>query len=71
MLTDQEMKIVNDLGNIWDEILKLPVYHTADNSEACRDIHNLQNRIMARDATRDHGWEKAYVNAEPCSPSIG
>jgi hypothetical protein len=47
-MTDQEKMIVGLLGTLWNMIVELPVIHPSDNEETSRDIHNIQNRIMAR-----------------------
>lgn len=53
-LTPDEVAIIDALGEVANQISKLPVQHPLDLPETVRDIHDLQNRIMARVAVRAH-----------------
>jgi hypothetical protein len=45
---EQVEKVLKLTSELWGEILKLDIIHSSDNLETSRDIHNIQNRIMAR-----------------------
>ena len=45
---EQIEKVIKLTSELWSEILKLEIIHSSDNLETQRDIHNIQNRIMAR-----------------------
>jgi len=45
----EEAEILKMTAHLWDAILQLPVIHPSDNDEFMRDIHNIQNRIAARE----------------------
>lgn len=49
-LTQQEKEALDLTNELWEKIIKLPVLHDMDNQETCRDIHNIQNRLLARSA---------------------
>jgi hypothetical protein len=38
------------LADAANAMFRLPVLHSADNDETVRDVHNLQNRLLARAA---------------------
>ena len=61
-MTEQEQDIVEELGNIWNLYLKLPVEHPMAQSEFCSGIHNLQNHVAARASYRK-AYYKKDVNA--------
>jgi hypothetical protein len=46
---EQEQKVLDLTARLWNEILKLPVIHPSDRAEYQRDIHDIQNRIAARE----------------------
>lgn len=50
-MTDQERRIIEMTVELWNALLDLPKEHDADNLEDMRDIHDIQNRVLAR-ATR-------------------
>lgn len=54
VLTEQEKEILSKTADIWNSFLELPDFHPSDRQEMARDIHNIQNRIMARLAQRVH-----------------
>lgn len=54
MMTDQEKKLIWLTAELWNEFLSLPDRHPSDAQEMERDIHNIQNRIMARVAVRSN-----------------
>jgi len=41
-------------ADLWNAIADLGGLHRCDLEETARDIHNIQNRIMARVAKRAH-----------------
>jgi hypothetical protein len=47
-LTEQEAKIAQMLGEVWNEYLSLPVEHPMDQQEFCRAIHTCQDMVLAR-----------------------
>ena len=51
-LTPREKTILQTTVVLWNAICKLEELHPQDREEACRDIHNIQNRIMARPELR-------------------
>lgn len=53
MLTEAERKILDMTAELWNELIKLPAPHGFDNAEHMRDIHDIQNRILARSARRE------------------
>jgi hypothetical protein len=53
MLTEQERKVLDMTAELWDELIKLPAPHGHDNPEHMRDIHDIQNRVLARSARRE------------------
>lgn len=59
MLTEQEKQILGLTADLWNELIKLPAPHGFDNAEHMRDIHDIQNRIMARSAHRELDNESA------------
>lgn len=52
-MTEQEKEIIDLTVKLWNAYTKLPVIHAADGEETCRDIHNIQNRVLARAAWRE------------------
>ena len=53
-LTQAERGIINLTAELWNATSALPDQHPCDLNELQRDIHNIQNRIMARLARRAH-----------------
>ena len=51
-LTDQEAKVVQMLGEAWNEYLKLPIEHPMGQKEFCSAIHACQNIVLARCGVR-------------------
>ena len=51
-LTEDEWKCLELIGKVADIFARLPVLHPADMPETVRDIHDIQNRILARPAMR-------------------
>ncbi len=51
-LTEQELEALQIVGQAFNAVASLPQIHKADLSELVRDIHNIQNRILARPALR-------------------
>lgn len=52
-LTEQEKACIEMTKELWNALLKLPAMHKFDNPEHMRDIHNIQNRIMANSVIRE------------------
>lgn len=48
MMTSEELKAIELTAQLWNLLVKLPDPHPCDNQEFMRDIHDIQNRIMAR-----------------------
>jgi hypothetical protein len=53
MLTEQEKDILGMTADLWNALIELPAPHGQDNAEHMRDIHDIQNRIMARAIHRE------------------
>ncbi len=56
-LTDQELKVVEDLGQIWNEICNIVGMEETrqpDLDEAVVHVHALQRMVMANAAGRAH-----------------
>lgn len=51
-MTEQEKKIVEMLGEVWNLFLELPVQNPTANQEFCAGIHVLQHHVAARPALR-------------------
>lgn len=49
-LTVEEQDVLRKTGDLMMALSRLPVLHSADVAETVRDIHNIQNRILARAA---------------------
>lgn len=52
LLTSEEQKIAQLLGDAWNLYLTLPVEHPMGRDEFCRAIHHCQNMVLARPAIR-------------------
>lgn len=53
-LTNEELNVLRLSAELYNAISNLPDKHPADMSETDRDIHSIQNRVMARLAAREH-----------------
>lgn len=51
-LTDQEAKVAQMLGEVWNEYLKLPIEHPMEQKEFCSAIHACQNMVLTRCGVR-------------------
>jgi len=51
-MTQEELDLVEQLGEIHTRFVKLPDSHPSDNIEFCHHIHILQRHIMARETRR-------------------
>ena len=47
-LTDQEAKIAQMLGDVWNEYLALPIEHSMEQQEFCTAIHVCQDKVLGR-----------------------
>ncbi|MFZ5411280.1 hypothetical protein [Enterobacter kobei] len=52
VLTAEEQKVAQLLGDAWNLYLALPVEHPMGLDEFCRAIHHRQNMVLARPAIR-------------------
>lgn len=52
-LTELEQAILQKSAELWNLFCTLPDKHPADSDETARDLHNIQNRVMARCAVRN------------------
>ncbi len=52
-MTEQENRIVDLLGEVWNQFLNLPVEHESDVREFQYGIHILQRQVMCRPARRE------------------
>lgn len=66
-LTDAEKRILNMSADLFNAIVALPVLHALDVAETVRDIHDIQNRIMARPVLRELGMPVAAPVVSPCN----
>jgi hypothetical protein len=57
-MTPAERAALKLTADLWSALSALPVEHPCDLAEHCRDIHSIQNRIMAREAARLAGWSR-------------
>lgn len=58
MLTEQEEIALALTAELYKALLALPADHPHDMAENVRDIHNIQNRILARPAYRSQNLAK-------------
>lgn len=63
-LTEQEEKIANMLGDVFNAYMLLPVEHQMEQREFCQAIHACQNIVLSRPAVR-YLKEKGELNHEP------
>jgi hypothetical protein len=52
-ITDDEIRITEMLGRVWNEYLVLPVEHPMDRDEFCRAIHACQDMVLSRSGRRE------------------
>lgn len=55
-MTSEEVDIWLALGKVAGALLKLPILHPNEQIETVQNIHNLQNRLLARAGLRTLGW---------------
>lgn len=53
MITDEEKRLTQLLGDIWNAYLELPVEHPMDRAEFCGMIHGCQEKILMRSGRRE------------------
>lgn len=53
-MTEQELKIFNQLGEIWNEFRMLPEEHPNDAMEVMTHIHAIQDKILSRPTYREY-----------------
>lgn len=53
MLTEEEKTILEMTAILWNALNDLPAQHDDDIHESRRDIHDIQNRVLARSARRE------------------
>lgn len=51
-MTEEEKRALALTGELWNAMLALPDKHPHESEEHMRDIHNIQNRLLARVAKR-------------------
>lgn len=51
-MTEEEKRVLALTAELWNALIALPAPHGHDNAEHMRDIHDIQNRLMARVARR-------------------
>ena len=61
-MTDTEQEIVEMLGRVWNQFLKLPIEHESDIREFQYGIHVLQRQVMCRPTRRN-----IKVNKKMCT----
>lgn len=54
MLKPLELEICQQLGDVWNNFLKLDQFHPSERAEFMKAIHDAQNIVMARSAYREH-----------------
>lgn len=54
MLTPEELKICEMLGEVYNAFVKAPRLHPGDVEEMAFHIHAMQNMVMSRSAIRSH-----------------
>ena len=59
-MTEEEIHVLDLLGEAWNEFSKLPNSHPMDNEEFVHHIHILQRQVLAREGRRAMGysWDK-------------
>lgn len=53
-MTDEEKAVIEMTAALFNAIHALGDHHPCDMGEYTRDVHNIQNRVMARVAARAH-----------------
>lgn len=53
-LTAQELAVLQMTAELFNALMALPDKHPSDADDFTRDIHAIQNRLMARLAVRAH-----------------
>lgn len=53
-LTEAELRVIDMTAELWNAFLDLGDNQFSDREEMARDIHDIQQRIMARLARRLH-----------------
>lgn len=51
-MTEEEKRILALTAELWNALISLPAPHGFDGAEHMRDIHDIQNRLLARVARR-------------------
>ena len=51
-MTEEEKRILALTAELWNALIALPAPHGFDGPEHMRDIHDIQNRLLARVARR-------------------
>lgn len=51
-MTEEEKRILALTAELWNALIALPAPHGFDGQEHMRDIHDIQNRLLARVARR-------------------
>lgn len=67
IMTEAEQKALDMTVELWNQMLELEVLHPSDRSETCRDIHNIQNRIMSRTERRKEIVSSSNEDDEVCT----
>ncbi|GEM_PF-5709516 len=65
LLTTAETDVLDMSSELWNAIVHLSDHHPADLAETARDIHNIQNRVMARVARRNLAWKRSVDAKAP------
>jgi hypothetical protein len=50
--TEDERRLLQLTVALWNGFVELPDLHPSDRAEMCRDVHNIQHRLMARAVRR-------------------
>lgn len=53
-MTENEIKILENLGDAWNDFLALEELHSSEKVEFMNGIHMCQYILMSRDAVRNH-----------------
>jgi hypothetical protein len=53
-LSPQELAVLTMTAELYNALMALPDRHPSDADDFARDIHSIQNRVMARLAVRAH-----------------
>jgi hypothetical protein len=52
-LTEDEIKVLEQSGDLWNSFLELPIMHPDDRHEFSLHIHAVQNMLLSRSAYRE------------------